>query len=157
MKIEAPIDGLLVEMHCPKQRRPVETRTNDHELVVLNQQSGASGAMLENPLSDMDKQLTLNVDNAAHTSRDLQADLPVLIRRSLKLHKPVPLSGSVGAEAVPVDDASKSHPPVRSCFTQAGVGQHSNPYHLPRSVTREGVTAKVIDLQILNAVLPYSY
>ena len=60
-------------------------------------------------------------------------------------------SGQEEAEAMLTDDDVKGSPPVRRS-TRAGAGQHSNPHHLPRPVMREGVTAAVVDTQILNTV-----
>ena len=60
-------------------------------------------------------------------------------------------SGGAGQEATLADDAAQDNPPVR-LSTQAGPGQYSNPYHLPRPVMREGVKAEVMDQQILNSI-----
>ena len=59
--------------------------------------------------------------------------------------------GHEGAEVTPATNDTKSSPPVRRS-TRAGVGQHSNPHHLPRPVMREGMAATMIDPQIRNSV-----
>lgn len=72
--------------------------------------------------------------------------------------EPQGLQSSVSEESefgVPVLRPAETNPPVRRS-TRAGAGQHSNPYHLPRPVLREDMTAAaarpVTHPEILNSL-----
>ena len=72
--------------------------------------------------------------------------------------EPKGLQSSVSEEGefgVPVVRLAETNPPVRRS-TRAGAGQHSNPYHLPRPVLREDMTAAaatpVTHPEILNSL-----
>lgn len=145
----------------PEAEMTSEDEDGDLEPIVSSQRSSAP--------CDFDQQLMLDEDNAegqsevpqenvAHAGLGQQTEAELADVADDVPDEPGALQASASGRSETKatrtddsDDASRSNPPVRPS-TRAGAGQHSNPYHLPKPVTREGMTAAVMDPQILNSV-----
>ena len=144
-----------------------EDEEGDLELVVSIRHNSTPSVMPGNPSHD--QQSLLDDDNAdslwevsqedvaptGQETQETQTDVELTVDSNADSKEPeasqVSSSGGVGQEATLADDAAQDNPPVRRS-TRAAAGQHSNPYYLPRPVMREGVTAAVMDQQILNSI-----
>ena len=122
--------------------------------------------MLEDYVTDVDHdQLMLTNDHAqpqaavhkeTTVSKDQTVDeLPISGGADLDRHdlqSNASKDGECGGSEV---TSAERKPPVRRS-TRAGAGQHSNPYHLPRPVLRERVTAEaaaaVTESDVLNSL-----
>ena len=144
-----------------------EDEEGDLELVVSTRHNSTPSVMPGNPSHDQqslldddnaDSLLEVSQEDVAPTgqeTQETQTDVELTVDSDADSKEPeasqVSSSGGVGQEATLADDAAQDNPPVRRS-TREGAGQHSNPYYLPRPVMREGVTAAVMDQQILNSI-----